>query len=333
MISVAHKEQRKRDLTALAVAIAIHLFILGGFLLSHFLFFEDVEEYRGPVLVKLGRADAPDEVTDTMPKAPESTEEEQSSTTEDNIESTTEEIKTGDPQETVQVDEKQSENAVERPVSDEENGDSGDSQISSEESSNESRPVNQESSTEEAEEVVTVTQGSEEGNAFETTYEATPGLVGRNIWYPIYLYMPLPQYVDKKIFDSIKADRQWAQRPGSRSVESKEAAFLSYYKLTDDGYYLNNPIHPDERPYIWSILEDGDYDLENAEYKEGKSLRPVVLTFTVSTGESDNPISDVNVSRTSGYGDIDDAVKYGFLKASFYNSSDIAVKGRFTYRF
>lgn len=332
MVSVALKEQRKRDLTALAVAIAIHLFILGGFFLSHFLFLKDVEQYRGPVLVKLGRADAPDEVTETMPKAPESTEEEQSSTVEESVEAP-EEVQTGEPQETVQVDESQSENAVEIPVSDEENGDRGESSSSSEESSSESRPVNQESSISEVEEVVTITQGSEEGNAFETTYEATPGLVGRNIWYPIYLYLPLPKVVDKKVFDSIKEDRRLAQRPGNRSVESKQAAFLSYYTLRDDEYYLKNPPHPDERPQVWSILEDGGYDLENAEYKDGKSLRPVTLTFTVNTGERENTVGDVIISGSSGFPDLDDAVKYGFLKASFYNSSDIAVKGRFTYRF
>ena len=33
---------------------------IGIFLLSQLLFFRDVEEYTGPVLVKLGRSDAPD---------------------------------------------------------------------------------------------------------------------------------------------------------------------------------------------------------------------------------------------------------------------------------
>jgi len=332
MSSIAVKEQRKRDLAALAIAIGIHLFIIGGMFLSNFLFFEDIEEYRGPVLVKLGRADAPDELTETMPKAPETTDEEQSSTVEEKPEAT-EELEKGNPQESVKTDESQSEKAVERPVSEEENGDKGETESSSRESSSESRPVNEESSTVESDEVVTVTEGREEGNAFETTYEATPGIVGRNVWYPIYLYMPLPQFVSTEIYDSIKGDEQLAHRPGARSAESKQKYFLNFYSLTGDEYYLLNPPHEDVRPQIWSILEDGSYDLKNAEYKDGKSLRPVVLTFTVNTGDGVNSISDVTISRSSGYGDIDDAVKYGFLKAAFYNSSDIPVKGRFTYRF
>ena len=332
MSSNAFKEQRKRDLTAIIIAVALHLFVIGLMLLSNLLFYRDVEEYRGPVLVKLGRVNAPDEETDTLPVAPISTVEEESSVVEDTSESL-EEIKTGNPEETVQIDESQNESAIERPVSDDENGDRGDSDTSSQETNPESSAVNEETSTTDAEELVTVTKGSEEGNAYETTYEATPGLVGRNLWIPIYMYMPLPQYVDKRIFDSIKSDEQLSNRPGTRTAESKVEFLLTYYKPEGDEYYLFNPPDEDLRPQIWSILEDGAYELQYAEYKDGKNLRPVILTFTVNTNDEGTEIVDIQVNRSSGYGDIDDAVVYGFLKASFYNSSDIPVKGRFTYRF
>lgn len=332
MLSIALKEQRKRDLTALAVAIMIHLIIIGGILLSNFLFFSDLEEYRGPVLVKLGRADAPDVQTDTMPKAPESTEEEPASAVEEKPE-VVEEVQKGIPRETVKTDESQNENAVERPISQEETGDRGDADTSSEKNTAESSTANDEGSPAEVEETVTVTKGSEEGNAFETTYESTPGLVGRNIWLPIYWYMPLPQYISTAIFEGIKSDEQLPDKPGKQTVKSKQNIFLQYYVLTGDEYYLKNPPDIEYRPQVWSVLEDGSYDVKNAEYKIGKTLRPVVLTFTVSTSEVNNAISDVKISRSSGYGELDDAVKYGFLKASFYNSTDIPVKGRFTYRF
>lgn len=332
MSSVADKERWKRDVSAFAVALLIHLFIAAAFIISHFLFFQNVEEYRGPVLVKLGRTDAPDEETDQQPVIPESTDEKETQV-EENISETAEEIKSGEPQEPVKTDESESESALDRPVSEEENGDRGDSDSSSEETSENSSASDEESSLETTEDLVTITKGSEEGNAYETTYEATPGIVGRNLWIPIYMYMPLPQFVDKSIFEAIKSDDELEHRPGKRSAESKQDHFLRFYELLGEEFYLKNRPDPDERPQIWSILEDGSYNLEFAEYKDGKSLNPVVITFTVNTGDDGNTIDDITVSRSSGYGDIDDAVVYGFLKASFYNSSDIPVKGRFTYRF
>lgn len=332
MSSIAHKEQSRRDLKALALTLLIHLIIAGVFILSHLILYSDVEEYRGPVLVKLGRADAPDEQTEKQPVIPENSQIEQA-VSEPSEPEAAEVVKSGDPQDTVKVDESDSDTAVDRPVSDKEKGDLGDDSSASEQVTDQSRTVNEESTREEAVEPVTVTQGSEEGNAYETTYDASPGLVGRAFWIPIYMYMPVPQYVDKYTFDSIKSDEELENRPGYRTAEDKRKNLLQYYELTGDEYYLFNPPSEDERPQIWSILEDGSYDLKHAEYKRDKALRSVVLTFTVNRDKEETFISEVLINRSSGYGEIDDAVVYGFLKASFYNSSDLSVKGRFTYRF
>jgi hypothetical protein len=331
MSSIAIKEQRKRDLTAITIAVLIHLLIIGGFFLSHLLFFQDIVEYRGPVLVKLGRADAPEELTDTMPKAPESTEDEQSSTVEETVE-IEEEVQKGNPQETVSPDDKQSENAVERPVSDEENGDRGDAESSSEENNTESSPVNEETSTVESDEVVTVTEGSEEGNSWETTFEASEGTVARSFGNAIYLYMPLPQFVEEQVFENIKDDVNLI----SRTAEKKRRILSEYYELFDNQYLLKDQRQPhfSERPQIWSILAEGGYDLQNPEYKlVAPPLRDLIITFTVDTGDDQTNLSNIQVYRSSGPSEIDEAVIYGFQQAFFSNSSDVPVKGRFTYRF
>jgi len=329
MSSVADKEQAKRDLSAIGIALLIHLIIGGVFVASHFLFIKDIEEYRGPVLVKLGRVDAPDMETDTLPVAPISSEEEQSSTVEESSENT-EKIQSGNPRDTVKPDDSNSEAAVERPVSEDENGDRGDSDTSSEENSSESSTTNEETSTVEAEKLVTVTEGTEEGNAYETTYEASPGTVGRSFGNAIYLYMPVPQFVRIDVFDSIKDDPNLL----SRTAEKKRGVLFEYYDLFGEEYILKGQMQPDfdERPQIWSILSEGGYDLKNAEYKE-MGLNPLVITFTVDVGDRETSLSNVQIDRSSSIPTIDKAVIYGFQQAVFSNSSDIPVKGRFTYRF
>ncbi len=332
MSSQADKEQARRNLVAVGSALLLHIIIATGFLISHFVFFSDVEEYRGPVLVKLGRADAPDEVAEDLPSQPENQEESQHDTEEDKT-PVEEEVKSGEPGENIAIDESDNENAMDRPVTESESGEHGDAEVSMEKVDDTSNPVSEEEAVAEAEKKVAVVKGSEVGNAYETTYEASPGIVGRNFWIPIYAFMPLPQFLDKKIFDSIVGDAELSNRPGTRTAESKQEFLLDYYELMGDEYYLKNLPPKDTRPKIWYILEDGKYDLDNAEYKEGKTLRPVIITFEVTAGDDTISITGAQVSRSSGFPEIDEAVLYGFLKASFYSSSEESVKGRFTYRF
>jgi len=315
------KEQHKRDLIAIGSALLIHILIAGGFIISHFVLFNDVEEYRGPVLVKLGRADAPDEVTDKQPALPANGENKEI-VSENNDPEKTEEIKSGDPVESVKIDETDSQKAVDSVVSEKETGDLGDSDTSAEKTSESSNSATENVSEIEAEEIISITKGSEEGNAYETTYEASPGLVGRNWWIPIYMYMPLPQYIKKNVINSVKGDDEIADKPGSRTAEYKKDFLKNYYKLIGDEYYLYNIPAKEERPQIWSILEDGNYNIKNAEYKKGRNLRDVTITFTISAVENEAMIEDAQINRSSGYGEIDEAVLYGFLKASFYNSAE-----------
>lgn len=333
MTSIGLKEQRRRDFTAVGIALILHLFIAGAFILSGILFFNDVEEYRGPVLVKLGRADAPEEEAEALPVSPVETVESPESTISEPVEKA-EERESGAPEETVKPETADNESTVESPVSEEESGDSGQAAESAEASEGESGVEAVDAPPAAVEDPVTITHGREEGNAYETTYESEPGLVGRNVWIPIYLYMPLPQYIDLGIVDSMKSDSELDNRPGTRTAESKRVALRSYYSIeTAEGLYLKEEPDPDLRPQVWSLLEDGGYSIRDAEYKAGRRLRPVVITFTIVNEDDRNALRDVTVTRSSGYGDIDEAVVYGFMKAQFYNSAEIPVKGRFTYRF
>ena len=45
-------------------------------------------------------------------------------------------------------------------------------------------------------------RGSEMGNALAITFGASAGLVGRNIYVPLYQYMPLPQKIDDAVYCS-----------------------------------------------------------------------------------------------------------------------------------
>lgn len=178
-----------------------------------------------------------------------------------------------------------------------------------------------------------VMRGSEMGNSYDMTIEAGSGRAGRSLYVPISLVLPIPFEVPAAIFDAIP---DLFGLPGTAA--QRQATFKSYYKqLTNGTWQLKNLKQPkyDERMPIWTMLEDAHYDLKNADYKDGKSLRPIVILFKVSApGPDGNPtLEDVLVESSSGYSDIDDAVLYGFKKAEFSNSGDKSIQGRFTYRF
>ncbi len=173
-------------------------------------------------------------------------------------------------------------------------------------------------------------KGSEQGNSFETSYESGTGKIGRSLYVPIYLYMPLPTVVSKAIYDAIKASKD-----GLRSAEIRKVEFRSYYDLNEDGWRLKAQPAYALRPTLWQMLRDGGYSLSRAEYKVGKDLKPVALSFEVGApqGSSGPPLLSVTVVSSSGYPELDAAVVFGFRQAAFFNDSAASVTGRFTYRF
>ncbi|PKL23059.1 MAG: hypothetical protein CVV47_16910 [Spirochaetae bacterium HGW-Spirochaetae-3] len=178
-----------------------------------------------------------------------------------------------------------------------------------------------------------VLRGSENGNSYDMTFMSGSGVVGRSLYVPIWLFMPLPFELPGSIYDSIP---DLAGLPGT--APARRAAFESAYRKQADGsWQLKGGSQPryDARPELWTAIEDAGYDVKNAEYKVGQRLRPVVVLFKVSAPGSDGkPILEaVHIESGSGLSNIDDDVLYGFKKAEFSNSGSTSISGRFTYRF
>jgi outer membrane biosynthesis protein TonB len=177
----------------------------------------------------------------------------------------------------------------------------------------------------------TTLKGSEQGNSFQTSYESGSGKIGRSLYVPIYLYMPLPQTVGKALYDAIPPSKD-----GLLTAELRKVEFRSLYEQTGEGWKLKSSSPIASRPRIWLMLQDAGYQIGRAEYKQGKELRPVVLEFEVGAPESEGrtpELLSVKVISSSGYAELDDAVVYGFRQAAFFNDSLKAIRGRFTYNF
>ncbi|MBN2875035.1 MAG: hypothetical protein JXM71_08060 [Spirochaetales bacterium] len=178
-----------------------------------------------------------------------------------------------------------------------------------------------------------VLRGSENGNSYDMTFESSAGVAGRSMYVPIVLFMPLPFELDDAVYAAIP---DLAGLPGT--APERRLAFERFYEKKPAGTWqlkrLKQPDY-DDRPELWTMLEDAGYSLKNAEYKEGKHLRPVEILFKVSTAATGRTpvLEDVLLESSSGYSDIDAAVLYGFRRAEFSNSGTKSISGRFTYRF
>lgn len=177
-----------------------------------------------------------------------------------------------------------------------------------------------------------VLRGSENGNSYDMTYLSGSGIVGRSFYVPIWLFMPVPNEVPESIHSAIP---DLPELPGT--AETRKKLFATYYKNTGGTWLLKGFKQPDYdvRQTLWVMLEDAGYDLKNAEYKKDKHLKPVTVLFKVSApGPEGKPrLEDVQIEHSSGYSNIDDDVMYGFNKAQFSNSGSTSISGRFTYRF
>lgn len=177
-----------------------------------------------------------------------------------------------------------------------------------------------------------VLRGSESGNSYDMTLMAGAGIVGRGFYVPIWLFMPVPNELPASTYEAIP-DRQGL--PGTAA--ERKALFASAYEKKGDAWVLKRFRQPDYelRQALWIMLEEAGYDVKNAEYKAGKYLRPVVILFKVSApGTGVEPMLEaVHIESSSGYSTIDTDVLYGFKKAQFYNSGASSINGRFTYRF
>jgi hypothetical protein len=173
-------------------------------------------------------------------------------------------------------------------------------------------------------------KGSEQGNSFQTSYDSGSGKIGRSLYVPIYLYMPLPQIVEKTLYAAIPASRD-----GLQTTERRKLEFRDLYEQSGDTWRLKSQPSFDARPGVWIMLGDAGYPMSKADYKTGKNLKPVVLKFRVSASLANQTptLLAVEVASSSGYSELDDAVIFGFRQAAFFNASNLNVSGEFTYWF
>jgi len=161
-------------------------------------------------------------------------------------------------------------------------------------------------------------RGAEMGNALATTFGASAGQVGRYLYVPIYLYMPLPQRIDDAIF---------------RNIAAKEA-FKKYYQQSGSEWRLKTQVPVAQRDNIWDLLERAGFDASTADFKTDRRLTPVTLDFAVGPLYKNRvELVDLRLVTSSGSSEIDEAVMYGFRQATFFNKTGNAVAGRFNYGF
>ena len=160
--------------------------------------------------------------------------------------------------------------------------------------------------------------GAEMGNALTYTFGGSSGVVGRNIYVPIYLYMPLPLRLSDSIY---------------RNIIAKQT-FRSYYEQSGGEWQLRAQPPVSQRGDIWTMLESAGYDASTADYRTGGKLSPVVLEFAVGpVSKGRVELVDVRLVSSSGSSEIDEAVMYGFGQATFFNKTGYAVGGKFVYGF
>ncbi|MDC7234362.1 MAG: hypothetical protein PQJ58_14105 [Spirochaetales bacterium] len=317
MTPYQQKKQNRRTLISFLAAFLFHILVAGGILLYDLLFVEDLSDYAGPVLVKLGEPEGED-----IPVLPE----------EDPAE-------TPEPRETVpsppsdRIDQAQESPAeplpepvsdtaelpapVEEPVPSEPatpSAASSDTDAVDSPPEPEPQPVKPEPK---------IVKGTEGGNSWEERYNSG-GRVGRSLGADISLYMPLPEFVPSDVIDGLQGDSHVVGL-------SRKDFVLRYYALFNREYKLEAEASSDDRRSLWSYLINAGYNYKEADYKYGGFLEPVILEFTIPAGGGE--VEDIRISQSSRNPVVDQAVLEGFRNATFYNSEDRPVSGRFTYRF
>jgi TonB family protein len=313
------KIQRRRTLVSIGIALLLHLLLIGAYLIYEYLFVEDLAEFSGPVLVKLGEPEGEDLPVLPDPEAPEEIPEESVEPVPpppaETVDVPAEAVSPAAPSEPSPEG-----NLPARPVSDAtESADPADQPV--EQPAAEETPVRPQPEIP-AEPEPVIIKGEDGGNSYEYQFAAEEGLVRRSLSAEISLYMPLPRIVPDAVYQKIEGDSPY-------EGTSLQDLFRRYYgNVNDEWFYEVEPFTDDLRS-LWVALRDAGYDHENADYK-ASGLNDVVITFTISEFAE---LLDAKILQSSSKPEVDEAVLEGFKAASFSNASGREIKGRFTYRF
>jgi hypothetical protein len=321
--ALRRRSDRRHLLTAVAVALLFHFLLVFAFWLVDRLGVQDIGEWSGPVLVKIGVPDAAESPAPDPGPLPDQSETpledipEESAAESLPAESTPvqpEAADTGDLPATP-ADSKPA------PASDRVVEDSS----ASESAAPESRPA--------PAPVPSRVSGSESGNNYVMDFDGSEGEVGRAGAYEyITSYMPLPEVIPSELMDGIVGTKTMTPDFIRSELESYwEPVYGEFVKKPSNAGVV--PFK--DRPYYWSLLTNYlNYDLADADWKSA-GMRPVVVEFTVSLSEGDEGAVLDNFKMKSRTNDprVDEAVIYGLSRWVYYNKTNSPVRGRITYNF
>lgn len=170
-----------------------------------------------------------------------------------------------------------------------------------------------------------VIKGDEKGNPYELVLKPQGEKISQNVWTPVWLFMPLPSKLDAGLIGRVQKNSLYTAQ------ELKELLRQAY----PDGVTLQNDPGLAGRPAIWAILEQAGYPVADADYKRGKNLRPVIISFELGLpGPDANPrLLKVNLDQPSGNPAVDEAVLYAFQRSTFANGTGQTAQGKYTYSF
>ncbi|MBN2618485.1 MAG: hypothetical protein JXR64_09280 [Spirochaetales bacterium] len=301
------KKERERIAQSWAIVMGGTLFI---FLISYIfnLFqFEDFTDYSGPVKITFGSPDSEISTEEMVPVKP----------LEKKIEEVVKEVAPVEPEiESPPITKEEIVNKTpEKKVLEPPKDIVKKSETKSEEVIKPTEPV--------------IQKGRESGNSHETSFESSSSDIGRRAYFPITDYMPPPTILTSEIYASIKGDVT-----GFGEVGYNRRIIDRFYFKDGNNYQLIENVPFENRPDVWAIISNAGYDLNKAEYKQGKKLKSVIIVFEISKNTSGvNSIKSAEIDSSSGDKDIDAAVLYGFKQSTYSNATDKDVKGRFKYSF
>lgn len=312
--SVLRRRLNRRHLLAgIVAALLFHGLIVLGFWLTDRIRIQDIGDWAGPVLVKIGAPEAPEAPVPDPGPQPGVPEEPQAPVT--------------PPPDPLPAD-PQTEPAA--PSAAQPQPDSVPAENPPPETNQESPPAPAETPPQTS--TPSRVQGSEDGNNYAIDFEGSEEEVGRSYSLDyVTAYMPLPEYLPASIIDDAERRRingmtqddllrYWTADGGGWEYRKKEglAGFVPY----------------EERPFLWSYLQALGYDVFVAEWRS-MNLRPVVVTFSVDppSGSRGAFLSGIEVVESRNDERITNAVVFALSQWNFYNRTDEPINGRLTYTF
>jgi len=170
---------------------------------------------------------------------------------------------------------------------------------------------------------------AEAGSTSDTYLGGAQGTVGQNIYVPIYYSLPLPRVVSATVYNAIP-DLKGDYNTVIYTAQERKKTFSDYYEFDGTAYRLKGDLPLENREPFWQMLEDAGFNPLDADYRQGRTLNPVIIGFTVT---KDRKLKGADILQSSGDPEIDRSLLYGFKRAQFYNKTGETIPGRFIYRF